>query len=90
MNQNPALAPDDPGPDVDAAPPRTVSCPMCHMVHPSLTPASVAAGEDWRCSRCGQRWDAERLATVAAYADWMREHERVAPATHLRIIPGGK
>lgn len=46
---------------------RLVSCPLCHMTHPSLTYGALESGADWRCSRCGQRWDAERLATVAAY-----------------------
>lgn len=88
MNQNRALAVIPPEPDVESAPPHTVSCPMCHTVHRSLSAAAVATGEDWRCSRCGQHWDTDRLATVAAYAAWARE--RVGSATHLRIVPGGK
>jgi len=54
-------------PEPDAS--RGGTCPMCH------TPASVAqtasgAGDSWRCVRCGQHWDAARLAAVAAYAAW--------------------
>jgi len=40
------------------------------MVDATLTNASLAAGADWRCSRCGQMWDKTRIATVAAYAAW--------------------
>lgn len=73
--------------------PQIATCPMCHTAHPSLTSAVVDAGEDWRCSRCGQRWDAERLLVVAGYAAWVREHEGASaaaarPAPHLRLLPG--
>jgi hypothetical protein len=34
-------------------------------------------GADWRCVRCGQHWDAARLAAVAAYAAWTIDHDRV-------------
>jgi hypothetical protein len=89
----PLVAPPLPG--GDAPPPRIATCPMCHTARPSLTRAAVLAGVDWRCARCGQRWDAERLATVTAYAAWARDRERVMaaaarPAPHLRILPGGK
>jgi len=82
-------------PDGDPSPPGIATCPMCHTAHPSLTGAAVLAGEDWLCARCGQRWDAERLATVTAYAAWARDREQVVaavarPAPHLRILPGGK
>ena len=51
---------------------RYATCPMCH------TPASVIqraieAGGDWRCVRCGQHWDARRLAAVATYAAWVAD-----------------
>jgi hypothetical protein len=62
------------------APPDTsplATCPLCHTRHASLTAEAVQAGADWRCLRCGQRWDAVRLAAVAAYAAWAAEHERV-------------
>lgn len=45
-------------------------CPMCHTTHPSLTEGALEAGCDWLCVRCGQRWDAQRLQTVRAYAAW--------------------
>jgi hypothetical protein len=50
---------------------RLVSCPLCHTTHPSLTGDALEAGGHWRCIRCDQRWDARRLATVAAYAAWV-------------------
>jgi len=38
-----------------------------------MTSVAVSAGADWHCVRCGQRWDAGRLATVAACAVWLSE-----------------
>jgi hypothetical protein len=60
-------------------------CPSCHTEDPSMTNLAVHAGADWRCSRCGSRWDAVRLATVAAYAAWAAERTAtsVSPATHV-------
>jgi hypothetical protein len=49
-------------------------CPSCHTQDLGMTKAAVTAGADWRCSRCGSRWDALRLATVAAYSVWASEH----------------
>ena len=46
------------------------TCPTCHRVDTALTNASLAAGANWRCGRCGQMWDQKRIATVAAYAVW--------------------
>src|SRR6476620_4862106 len=56
---------------------RLATCPLCHTWHASLTDEALQAGADWRCLRCGQRWDAARLAAVAAYASWAAEHEIV-------------
>jgi hypothetical protein len=56
---------------------RLATCPLCHTRHASLTEEALQAGADWRCLRCGQRWDAARLAAVVAYADWAAEHDRV-------------
>jgi hypothetical protein len=50
---------------------RLASCPLCYTTQPSLSQDAVASGADWRCARCGQRWDARRLATVTAYAAWV-------------------
>ncbi len=56
------------------------TCQSCHTVDLTVTDSAVAAGADWRCARCGQRWDARRLAAVAAYAQWLSE--RAVPANH--------
>jgi predicted Zn finger-like uncharacterized protein len=56
---------------------RLVTCPLCHTKHASLTHEALQAGGEWRCSRCGQRWNARRLATVAAYATRVAEREGV-------------
>lgn len=53
----------------------TVICPMCHTGAP-LPQSAIDAGADWRCVRCGQRWDAPRLATVATYTTWLEHHDR--------------
>jgi len=52
-----------------------VMCPMCHTPT-SLTQHAVETGGDWRCVRCGQYWDAVRLAAVAAYAEWTLDRDR--------------
>jgi ribosomal protein L37AE/L43A len=59
----------------DAA--RSVTCPMCHA-EASLTQTALAAGGAWRCVRCGQNWDADRLTAVAAYAVWAADRDRAA------------
>ena len=50
------------------------ACPMCHTPAP-LTRNAVDGS--WQCVRCGQHWDLARLATVAAYAAWAVEHDRL-------------
>ena len=57
---------------------RPVSCPMCHTTHPSLSHDALEAGGKWRCTRCGQRWDATRLVTVAAYTAWVVAQDTMA------------
>lgn len=47
------------------------TCLSCHTEHATVSSGAVATGADWRCSRCGQRWDARRLATVNAYTAWL-------------------
>jgi len=54
-----------------------VTCALCHTADPVMTTGTLNAGADWRCSRCGQRWDAARLATVADYAVWDSERAAV-------------
>jgi predicted Zn finger-like uncharacterized protein len=68
----PALRPDH-EPDLEPA----AMCPMCHT-SASVARSTIEAGGEWRCVRCGQHWDAARLATVAAYAGWVDERERSA------------
>lgn len=53
------------------------TCPMCHTPA-TLSVRAVDAGGDWRCVRCGQHWDARRLATVAAYAAWTVDRDLAA------------
>jgi predicted Zn finger-like uncharacterized protein len=56
------------------------TCPMCHT-RASLTHDEIEAGGSWRCVRCGQHWDAERLAAVARYAAWVADRDRVGRGT---------
>ena len=82
-----------PSPSEPSAP-QVVTCPMCHTAHASLTCAALDAGAGWRCSKCGQRWDAERLLIVSGYEAWVREHENApapvaARAPHLRLLRAG-
>ena len=55
---------------------RSAMCPMCHT-SAGVTQGAIEAGGDWRCVRCGQHWDAARLATVAAYPEWADDRERL-------------
>ena len=55
---------------------RSATCPLCHT-SATLTQSAAEAGGAWVCVRCGQHWDAARLAAVAAYAMWSAEHDRV-------------
>ena len=57
-------------------------CPSYHTQDLSMTNLAVSAGADWQCSRCGSRWDAVRLATLAASALWLSEH-----TTPRQLIP---
>jgi len=56
------------------------TCPYCHTAFPLMSGGASEAPGDWRCLRCGQRWDAGRLATVAAYASWALEREKAVLA----------
>jgi hypothetical protein len=40
------------------------TCPMCHA--PAALTQSAVEADAWRCVKCGQHWDAARLAAVAA------------------------
>ena len=54
---------------------RPATCPMCHTAA-TLSESALHAGGNWRCGRCGQHWDARRLAAVAAYAAWRADRDR--------------
>ena len=62
-----------------------VTCPSCHTVDGGMTNAALGAGADWHCGRCGQRWDALRLATAAAYAEWVNAHAAVPAGLPPRV-----
>jgi hypothetical protein len=57
-----------------------MTCPLCHTVDTTVTGETVAAGAGWHCTMCGQRWDADRLATVASYAQYVAAHPLVVAA----------
>ena len=58
------------------------TCPLCHTVDMNVTLETLATGAGWHCTMCGQRWDADRLATVASYAQYVADHpSRVARAS---------
>ena len=54
---------------------RLATCPLCHAHRVASTQEPLETDEDWRCARCGQRWDAPRLAAVAAFAEWVARRE---------------
>ena len=54
---------------------RLATCPLCHAKRVASTQEPLETDEDWRCARCGQRWDAPRLAAVAAYAEGVARRE---------------
>jgi ribosomal protein L37AE/L43A len=51
-------------------------CPLCHTRDQAVTPELLAAGATWTCTTCGQSWSAERLDTVAAYAQYTAARSR--------------
>jgi hypothetical protein len=63
-------------------------CPSCHTQDGLVTNLAVSAGADWQCARCGSRWNAARVATVAAYAAWVSEHT-AAPVNPAPPAAGG-
>jgi transposase len=60
------------------------TCPMCHTVDASMTASALATGGYWLCLRCGQEWDANRLATRAAY---MAYAERAGGLAFAGVVP---
>jgi hypothetical protein len=51
-------------------------CPLCHTVDAAMTASALETGGYWLCVRCGQEWDANRLATSAAYTDYTERRGR--------------
>ena len=47
-----------------------VVCLLCHTVHTESVLGDPS--RSWRCSRCGQLWDASRLAAVMDYQRWVK------------------
>ena len=64
------------------------TCPSCHTADLTITDSAMATGADWRCRRCGQQWDAGRLARVAAYSLWVSERTAAA-VDHSLSARGG-
>ena len=62
------------------------TCLLCHTPTP-LTQNAIDAGSGWQCVRCGQRWDATRLAAVAAYAVWVDERIGAGANRAQRPVP---
>jgi len=60
------------------------TCPMCHTRVP-MAAGALAAGGSWRCARCGQHWDALRLAAVAGYAAWAERDRADTSATRIAL-----
>ena len=54
-------------------------CPLC-QTSAAVSAQALAAGELWRCIRCGQTWTAQRLETVAAYEAWVANPTNVSDA----------
>ena len=63
------------------------TCPSCHTIDATVTNVAVNGGADWQCGRCGQTWDAVRLATAAAYGAWLSR--RTNPSHHRSMTARG-
>ena len=57
------------------------TCPACHTTDAVVTKDALSKGTDWKCGRCGGQWNATRLATVAAYAVWLSDHNNTSEGT---------
>ena len=55
--------------------PMLAACPLCHTAAATMAGDAMAEGADWLCGRCGQRWNASRLAATAGYAAWASRHD---------------
>lgn len=52
----------------------TPTCPLCHTTDATMTTTALFDGAYWRCTRCGQMWDAGRLQTAADYSRYAARH----------------
>jgi hypothetical protein len=60
---------------------RLAMCPSCGTTDETTTYGALrAGGSSWLCVRCGQRWTLARLATAAAYAEWVAGGAVLTPA----------
>jgi ribosomal protein L37AE/L43A len=81
-----------PGPALPAAPEAatdpapSLACPTCHTPMSMFTGEALKTGGDWKCDRCGQKWTASRLATVAEYGEWDRAREAKAAAAKAALV----
>ena len=44
------------------------TCLLCHTVDAAMTQGGLDNGTYWRCQRCGQMWDAQRIAAANEYS----------------------
>jgi transcription elongation factor Elf1 len=65
---------------------RAATCPLCWTSHPHLTNEALRAGAEFNCSRCGQGWDAKRLAKVTAYSDWADAQQKNPGAATIPVV----
>ena len=61
------------GQTTEAAAP-SPTCPLCHTLDRTITMEALRDGAEWTGNRCGQRWNAARLTTTAAYAQYQATH----------------
>ena len=48
---------------------KSVECLLCHTVQYESFAGNP--GCSWQCKRCGQHWDAARVAAVMNYRRWL-------------------
>jgi transcription elongation factor Elf1 len=72
-------------PDTSADAGDRALCPHCHTADASLTMTAVMAGAAWRCAVCAQRWDLDRLATVASYDAWVAVSPSIERAGEMKV-----
>jgi hypothetical protein len=48
----------------------SLECLLCHTAH--VESFSGNPTRFWKCDRCGQHWDTERVAAVLNYKRWLK------------------